>query len=204
MHCLGSQREVEPRSWILASASPRRSELLRAAGQSFECVASYVDETPRSGEHAVDAATRIALDKARAIFAQQPGHWVLAADTVVIVDGQAFGKPRDGADAARMLERLSGRNHEVATAFVLLDERGEIFVEHVVKTEIVFRSLDAGEIAVYVATGEPFDKAGAYAVQSGGANFVVELRGSRSNVIGLPLDEVERALRAAGLWISQR
>jgi septum formation protein len=203
MRWLGSQRAVGPRSWILASASPRRSDLLRAAGQRFECMASRVDETPRSGEQALDSTQRIARDKAREVFAQRPGRWVLAADTIVIVDGQALGKPEDAAEASRMLGRLSGRRHEVATAFVLLDERGEVFVERVVKTEVVFRSLDSAEIAAYVAGGEPFDKAGAYAVQCGGATFVVELRGSRSNVIGLPMDEVERALRAAGLWISQ-
>ena len=167
-------------------------------------MASRVDETPRSGEQALASAQRIARDKAREVFAQHPGRWVFAADTIVILDGQALGKPVDAADASRMLERLSGRRHEVATAFVLLDERGEVFVERVVKTEVAFRSLDSAEIAAYVASGEPFDKAGAYAVQCGGAKFVAELRGSRSNVIGLPMDEVERALRGAGLWISQR
>ena len=123
---------------------------------------------------------------------------------MVIVDGEAFGKPRDAADAARMLQRLSGRGHEVATAFVLLDGLGKVFAARVVRTDVVFRPLDAGEIAAYAATGEPFDKAGAYALQGAGAGFVTELRGSRSNVIGLPMDEVEDALRAAHLWTSRR
>jgi septum formation protein len=204
MRSLGSQREVGPRSWILASASPRRADLLRAAGQRFECFPSRIEEKLHPGESACAFAQRIAHDKAREIFAQRPGRWVLAADTIVIVDGQVLGKPRDGAEASRMLGRLSGRSHVVATAFVLLDERGEVFAERVVKTEVLFRVIDAVEIAAYVASGEPLDKAGAYAVQGGASEFVVEVRGSRSNVIGLPMDEVERALRAAGLWIAQR
>jgi septum formation protein len=176
---------------------------LRAAGQRFECVVSRIDEMPLPGESALGSAQRLARDKAHDVFTQRPGRWVLAADTIVIVDGQALGKPEDAAHASWMLGRLSGRSHEVATAFVLLDERGEVFVERVVKSEVVFRSLEPTEIAAYVASGEPFDKAGGYAVQGGGAKFVDELRGSRSNVIGLPMDEVECALRAAGLWISK-
>jgi septum formation protein len=177
---------------------------LRAAGQRFECVASGIDERPRSGERAVDSVRRLARDKAREVSTQRPGRWVLAADTVVIVDGEPLGKPRDSAEASQMLGRLSGRSHEVVTAFVVLDERGGLFVERVVTTRVAFRSLERAEISAYVDSGEPFDKAGGYAVQSGGAKFVVELRGSHSNVIGLPMDEVEQALRDAGLWISGR
>jgi septum formation protein len=201
---LGSQRGIGTKNWILASASPRRSELLRAAGQRFECVASGVNETPRQAERALDFALRIARNKAREIFGRRPAHWVLAADTIVVVDGESLGKPRDAADATTMLERLSGRHHEVATAFVLLDDRGEIFVEQVVRTEVVFRTLEKSEIAAYVTSGEPFDKAGAYAIQGGAAEFVIALHGSRSNVIGLPMDEVESALQSAGLWIGSR
>jgi septum formation protein len=201
---LGSQRGIGTKNWILASASPRRSELLRAAGQRFECVASGVDETPRQAERALDFALRIARNKAREISGRRPAHWVLAADTIVVVDGESLGKPRDAADATTMLERLSGHHHEVATAFVLLDDRGEIFVEQVVRTEVVFRTLEESEIAAYVSSGEPFDKAGAYAIQGGAAEFVIALHGSRSNVIGLPMDEVESALQSAGLWIGSR
>jgi septum formation protein len=201
---LGSQRGTGTKNWILASASPRRSELLRAAGQCFECMASGVDETPRPAERAIDFALRIARNKAREISGRRPADWVLAADTVVVVDGQSLGKPRDAADATTMLERLSGRHHEVITAFVLLDGHGEVFVEQVVTTEVVFRPLDESEIATYVSSGEPFDKAGAYAIQGGAAEFVIALHGSHSNVIGLPMDEVESALRSAGLWIGSR
>jgi septum formation protein len=201
---LGPQRGIGTKNWILASASPRRSELLRAAGQCFECMASGVDETARPAERALDFALRIARNKAREISARRPAHWVLAADTIVVVDGQSLGKPHDAADATTMLKQLSGRHHEVVTAFVLLDDRGEIFAEQVVRTEVVFRPLDESEIATYVSSGEPFDKAGAYAVQGGAAKFVIAVHGSRSNVIGLPMDEVKSALRSAGLWIGSR
>jgi septum formation protein len=175
--------------------------LLRAAGQRFDCVSSDVDEAPRPREGALDYTLRVARDKAREAALRCPGRWVLAADTIVIIDGQVLGKPRDAAEAASMLRRLSGRSHEVATAFVLRDDRGEVFRERVVQTKVVFRTIEAESIAAYVAGGEPFDKAGAYAIQGGGARFVAEVRGSRSNVIGLPMDEVEEALRAADLWI---
>jgi len=201
MACLGSQRGIESKNWILASASPRRSELLRAAGQRFDCIASGVDETPYPAESALDFARRIAHGKAHEISRRCPARWVLAADTIVVVDGDVLGKPSNAEEATRMLERLSGRRHEVATAFALLDERGEVFANQVVRTEVVFRPLEASEIAEYVSSGEPFDKAGAYAIQGGAGDFVVGVQGSRSNIIGLPMDEVEAVLRNAGLWV---
>jgi septum formation protein len=204
MRCLEPQRDHRrPATWILASGSPRRVDLLCAAGQRFEAEASHADEARRSGEDALDFAARVARGKAREVAARRPGRAVLAADTVVIVDGEALGKPRDGADAAAMLARLSDRAHEVATAFVLLDPCGATLVERVVRSQVAFRRLGAQEIAAYVATGEPLDKAGAYAIQGGAAAFVVSLRGSLSNVIGLPMDEVEEALRRAGLWTAE-
>jgi septum formation protein len=201
MACLGSQRGIETKNWILASASSRRSELLRAAGQRFDCMASGVDETPHPAESALDFARRIARSKALEVSSRCPARWVLAADTIVVVDRDILGKPRDVEEATRMLERLSGRRHEVATAFVLLDNWGEVFANQVVRTEVVFRPLETSEIAAYVSSGEPFDKAGAYAIQGGAAEFVVGVQGSRSNVIGLPMDEVESVLRSAGLWV---
>jgi septum formation protein len=203
MACLGSQRGIETKTWILASASPRRSELLRAAGQRFDCIASGLDETLHPGESALDFARRIAHAKAHEVSRRCPARCVLAADTIVVVDGDVLGKPRNVEEAIRMLERLSGRRHEVATAFVLLDEWGNVFANQVVRTEVVFRPLEASEIAAYVASDEPFDKAGAYAIQGGAADFVVEVQGSRSNVIGLPMDEVESVLRNAGLWVGR-
>jgi len=201
---LGSQRAIEATKWILASASPRRSELLRAAGQRFDCVASGIEETPLPAEHALEFARRIARGKAHEVSSRRPARWVLGADTIVVVDGEALGKPRDSVEARRMLELLSGRGHEVATAFALLDDRGRVFVEELVRTAVAFRPLEKSEISEYVSSGEPFDKAGAYAIQGGASRFVDGLRGSLSNVIGLPMEEVEAALRSAGLWIEPR
>jgi septum formation protein len=193
----GAQRE-----WILASGSPRRIELLHAAGQRFEIDPSRVDESPRHGETAFDLAARVALEKARAVAARHPGRWVLGADTLVVLGGEPLGKPRDAIDARTMLARLSGGAHDVVTAFVLLDPRGHPFVERSIRTEVLFRELSSDEIDRYVATREPLDKAGGYAIQGGARKFVTEVRGSLSNVIGLPMNDVESALRAAGLWIA--
>ena len=187
--------------WILASASPRRADLLERAGQRFERQASVVEESPRAGEGALEFAARVAHDKARDVAGRRPGRWVLAADTVVIVDGEPLGKPRDAADARAMLARLSDRKHEVATAFVLLDSAGRTFAAEVVRSEVVFRRLTPADIDSYVRTGEPLDKAGGYAIQGGARGFIRELKGSLTNVVGLPMAEVEAALRAGGLWI---
>jgi septum formation protein len=205
MHALSPQREErrEPR-FVLASASPRRAELLAAAGQTFDIVASDADEVVRAGEPPYEFASRVAGDKARAVAARAPDRWVLAADTIVVVDESILGKPSDPGEASGMLARLSGRAHEVATAFTLLGPGGRERAAECVVTSVVFRPLDPGEIDSYVATGEPLDKAGAYAIQGGAKRFVRQVRGSLTNVIGLPMDEVERALRAAGLWREAR
>jgi septum formation protein len=162
-----------------------------------------VEECWRAGEGAVEFAARLAHDKARDVARRRPGRWVLAADTVVIVDGEPFGKPHDAAHAREMLARLSGRKHEVATAFVLLDSAGRTFAADVVRSEVVFRRLEPTDIDSYVLTGEPFGKAGGYAIQGGARRFVREVNGSFTNVVGLPMAEVEAALRAGGLWIEE-
>ncbi len=195
------RNERRSECWILASASPRRVDLLERAGQRFEREASAVDESARAGEGALEFAVRVAHDKAREVAGRRPGRWVLAADTVVIVDGEPLGKPRDATDARAMLARLSDRKHEVATAFVLLDSAGRTFATEVVRSEVTFRRVAFPDIEAYVRTDEPLDKAGGYAIQGGARAFVRELRGSLTNVIGLPMAEVEAALRAAGLWI---
>jgi septum formation protein len=201
MTFLEPQRDHRPPPrWILASRSPRRIELLRAAGQRFDVEPSESDESRHEDESALRFVSRVAREKALAVAARHPGRAVLAADTVVIVDGDPFGKPSGGADAVAMLARLSGRAHEVATAFVLLDARGAVAEERIVCSEVTFRRMEPREIEAYVATGEPLDKAGAYAIQGGAASFVSALRGSLTNVIGLPMDEVGDALRRAGLW----
>ncbi|MGH7896366.1 MAG: Maf family protein [Candidatus Binatia bacterium] len=204
MRSLGPQREdddvAETRRLILASASPRRAALLRGAGQRFDIEPSQLDEERAADEDALGFVERMAFEKGDQVAVRRPGRWILAADTVVIVEGEVFGKPSGRAEACEMLRRLSGRGHEVATAFALFAPDRRLFERRVVRTEVFFRPLSEDEIAAYVAIGDPLDKAGAYAIQAGAAPFVRELRGSRSNVVGLPMEEVEAALRKAGLW----
>jgi septum formation protein len=178
---------------VLGSASPRRAALLREMRVSFRVRVSDVPETPRPGEAPGDFARRVAVDKGDAVARLCPGEWVLAADTVVAVDGAILGKPRDAADGRRMLRLLADRTHEVLTAVALFGPGGACVDARVVRTRVTFRPLGDDEIAAYVATGEPADKAGAYAIQGGAAGFVSAVQGSHSNVIGLPVEEV-RAL----------
>ncbi len=182
---------------ILASASPRRRRLLEQAGLPFLAVPAHIpedleDESPESG------ACRLARQKAEAVFGMHPGHWFLGADTLVVLEDAVLGKPEDPEDAGRMLERLSGREHRVVTGFSILSPFGvEVHGEALV-TKVRFRSLNVQEIRGYVATGEPFGKAGSYAIQGVGAFMVESIAGSYTNVVGLPLCAVIRALLAAG------
>jgi septum formation protein len=192
---------------LLASSSPRRRELLELARIPFEVVACAADESQAPGEHALAYAERVAGDKlASALAGLDPaararGAVVLAADTTVVQDGRVFGKPRDDADARAMLRALAGREHEVVTAFALGDPRsGQRIGEGLVRTAVVMRPLDAAEIDAYVATGEPRDKAGAYAIQGMASSLVRRIDGSHTNVIGLPTAEVVIELRRLGLW----
>lgn len=185
-----------PLPLLLASGSPRRRELLDQIAVRHEVAPMDVDETPRPGEAPEELVERLARDKAVAARGHAaPGQWVLAADTVVVVDGEALGKPADAAEAAAMLRRLSGRGHEVITGMALWRE-GETMRSRHVRTEVRMRPLSEADIAAYWATGEPRDKAGAYAIQGRGAAFVESVRGSCSNVIGLPLFELEAWLAA--------
>lgn len=155
-----------------------------------------VDEAPLSGEPAADLVARLAAAKATAV-ACHDDEVVLAADTEVVLDGQPLGKPADDQDAARMLRMLSGRRHEVLTGIAV--RRGAVVRQHVVTTGVIFRSLDHTEIAWYVATGEPRDKAGAYGLQGAGAALVERIEGSDTNVIGLPLGPTVELLRTVGV-----
>jgi len=183
---------------ILASTSPRRAELLRQIGVDFEQRAIAVDESPRPGEVAAESALRLALAKAEAGRATaRPEQAVLAADTLVSVDGEALGKPRDRDDGLAMLRRISGRRHEVYTAVALAwadQTKAFLSVSHV-----DFRPLLEEEIAAYWATGEPADKAGGYAIQGRAAMFITRLEGSFSGVMGLPLFETAELLKQAGI-----
>jgi septum formation protein len=180
---------------ILASASPRRAELLTAAGFSFDVQPADVDETPRPAESATEYALRVARDKALAVASKRrdSGSAVLAADTVVVAGDEILGKPRDDSDARRMLKRLSGGVHEVHTGVVLRGANGER--EDLVTTRVRVLPLSDDEISWYIATGEAQGKAGAYAIQGYAARFIDHIDGSWSNVVGLPIATVYRMLK---------
>lgn len=193
------QQARMPVGIVLASASPRRAELVRRLGIRFTVHASNVPEFPASGETGTAFARRAAREKALSVAAERRGEWILAADTVVLIDGEILGKPADADEARSMLGRLSGREHRVVTAFVLARPDGTLADDVAVETDVEFRPLTRAEIDSYVATGEPEDKAGAYAIQGGAAGFVVRIVGSHTNVIGLPMDELRTSLERHGL-----
>lgn len=175
---------------VLASASPRRLQLLRACGLDVEVRAANVDERVRPGEPPGEMVLRLAVEKAKTV----PGlELVVAADTTVVVDGQSLGKPADAAEATAMIAKLSGRAHDVLTGFCV--KRVSQVRSGVVRTKVVFRALSREEIAAYVATGEPFDKAGGYGIQGLGGALVDTVQGSYPNVVGLPVREVLAAIR---------
>jgi septum formation protein len=177
---------------VLASASPRRRQLLASAGVRFEVRPADLDEAVRLGEAPRVYARRVATEKALAV----PGDPVLAADTVVDLDGRVLGKPADSAEARAVLAALSGRTHRVHTAIAL--RVGARVHTRVCTTAVTFRLLTADEIAAYVETGEPFDKAGGYGIQGHGGALVDRVRGSYTNVIGLPLRETLALLHRWG------
>jgi septum formation protein len=179
---------------LLASASPRRKRLLEEAGLAVDVRPTWVDETPPPGASPAETAVALAVRKARAV--EDSGAWILAADTVVDLDGEVLGKPADAADARRILRALSGRAHWVATGVAL--RRAESVWTGLEQTRVTFRALADAEIDAYVATGEPMDKAGAYAVQGGARAFVASMQGPLDNVVGLPMGVVRRLLREAG------
>jgi septum formation protein len=184
------------RPLVLASSSPRRAELLRAAGLPFVIRAAAVDETRHAAEPPDTYVRRLALAKARAAAASAD-EIVLGADTVVVAGDVCLGKPEDAAEAAAMLERLAGRAHDVLTGVALIRAGAPLAVE-VAATRVTFAPVSAAEVAWYVATPEPYDKAGGYAVQGLASRFVTAIDGSYANVVGLPVELVCRLLAAAG------
>ncbi len=182
---------------VLASASPRRQELLRNAGIIFEVQPAHIPEEPLTGESAKDCAERLAREKALAVARQRPdlcpNDCVLGADTVVVVDGEILGKPSDAADAARMLRQLSGREHQVITG-VCLVVSGQWSVGSET-TLVTVSEITDEEIADYIASGEPMDKAGAYAIQGIASRWIPRIEGDYSNVVGLPVALAWRMLR---------
>ena len=181
---------------LLASSSPRRRELLTSAGFEFDVIAADIDERVRPGETAEAYVRRMAVEKADAVRARADGRPVLAADTIVVVDGDVLGKPANDAAAVGMLARLSGREHDVLTSVALWwpgDADPDVTVE---RTRVWMRVIPADEIAAAVATGEPRDRAGAYAIQGLASRWVTRIDGAYGTVVGLPVEAADRLLRA--------
>ena len=178
---------------ILASASPRRRELLQQIGVKFRVEVADIDETPLSAETPAAYVARLALGKAQKVAANNPGCVVLGSDTTVVLDNEILGKPENDADARRILATLAGRRHQVMTAVALVRDGQQR--QQTVITQVHFAALTAAQIAAYVATGEPADKAGAYGIQGLGAVLVDAIDGSYSNVVGLPLTETAAMLQ---------
>jgi septum formation protein len=189
---------------VLASASPRRAELLQTAGIAFDVIPADIDEGMLRGEPAEEYVRRVARQKAEATARLAPARVVLGADTIVVVDDAVMGKPVDNADARRMLTALSGRTHTVLTAVCLVNPVAPVEQVRscVARTQVDFVPLSEAEITWYVASGEPADKAGAYAIQGLASRFVSGIQGSYSNVVGLPVSLVYELCREAGLLIS--
>lgn len=183
---------------ILASASPRRRELFALLGVPFSVRTAEVDETPRPGETPAHTVARLALSKASAV-AEPHDSLVVAADTLVVLNGEVLGKPADAGEAIAMLRRLRGRAHQVLTGFVVLDTASNTTHMEVVTTRVKMRTYSPAEIAAYIASGDPLDKAGAYAIQHPDFAPVAKLDGCPANVMGLPVCRLAQALRACGL-----
>ncbi len=177
---------------VLASQSPRRAEILRQAGIAFTVRPVVVDESPREGEKPEDYVQRLAEVKALAVHAT-PRETVLGADTTVVIGGEMLAKPADAADARRMLECLAGRRHEVLTGICI--RRGTELIRDWASTQVWFTPMTPGEIAEYVASGEPLDKAGAYGIQGLASKFIEKIEGCYFNAVGLPIALVYRHLR---------
>jgi septum formation protein len=180
---------------ILASSSPRRRDLLSSLGLQFQVVPAELREIPSPHEAAKDFAVRVAEKKALAVGNKHPHAWVIGADTVVAVEGEILGKPRDREDAKRMLQQLANREHVVITGYTLMKVAEGKKMRGVEETRVKISSLEEREIEWYINTGEPFDKAGGYAIQGKGAFMVEWIEGSYTNVVGLPLCQLIRLFK---------
>lgn len=185
--------------FILASSSPRRRELLASIGAEFDVIPSHVPEEHQHGEAPEEYVARLSRDKAQALAAQHPSRWVIAADTTVLLGDQLLEKPLDAADAERMLQTIAGRTHVVYTGVTLQNLERHYHDTRVAESEVRMLPLSPDDIRWYVSTGEPMDKAGAYAVQGIGALFIDSIHGSYTNVVGLPLALLFQMLRKAGI-----
>jgi len=189
---------------ILASASPRRIELLKLMGLDFDIMTGNIDETFRPEETPREHVLRLSEEKARSVALSHPDAWILGADTIVVVAGEILGKPRSPEEATKMLEKLSDRAHEVFTGFCIIRQDRGVRIREVVGSSVLFRKIAPDEMAWYTGTEEPYDKAGAYAVQGIGGCFIREIRGSCTNVAGLPLCEVVEALKRVAAIVFAR
>jgi septum formation protein len=178
------------KSIILASQSPRRKQLLEQAGVKFDIVPAHIDETPYLKYLPTDAVTASAQAKADQVCTQFPNHWIIAADTIVFINNQILGKPKSKNHAREMLQTLSGKAHVVLTGYAICCLKQNIRITDIVKTSVQFKQLCSDEIEWYLQTDEPYDKAGAYAIQGIGAFIVKAIDGSYTNVVGLPVCEV--------------
>ena len=186
---------------ILASGSPRRRELLSEAGVPHEVIPADIDEQIQPGESPREMTLRLAREKALAVAAripEAPPRHVLGSDTTVVLDGEIIGKPRDAEDAVSLLQRLTGRTHRVVTAVAIVETASGRVVDCAVESRVHMRSASEDALRDYVKTGEPLDKAGAYAIQGQGAWLVTGFEGSRTNIIGLPVEETLALLKRAG------
>jgi septum formation protein len=186
---------------VLASASPRRRELLQQIGLEFQVIPSRADELILKGETPEEHVIRLSLDKATEVASRKDisGRWFIGSDTIVLCDQQILGKPRDEAHAVTMLKQLSGREHQVLSGYAIIDRETKQQRTEAVSTKVWFRQLTDDEIARYIATGEPADKAGSYAIQGMGICFVARIEGSYTNVVGLPLCKLTGAMKDLGV-----
>jgi len=182
---------------ILASASPRRKQLLEQVGLPFISIPSHIEEN-EDGKDPVQHTLLLSENKAKAVFQDSKGQWILGADTVVVIENEILGKPETQTEALSMLGYLSGKSHEVITGFCVLNPSGRIAHSEAVSTIVEFKDLRRDEIESYVATGEPFGKAGSYAIQGIGAFLIKGIQGSYTNVVGLPISDLISALEKIG------
>ncbi|MEK7803873.1 MAG: Maf family protein [Deltaproteobacteria bacterium] len=184
---------------VLASSSPRRKTLLEKIGLRFDICHSNIDENIKKGEAPEEHCLRLAEEKAKEAAKNVENGWIIGADTIVFIDNRILGKPSDVNEAREMLNLLKGRYHKVCTAFCLLNTVTGGKIKRVVESRVKVKNLTDREIEDYIKTSEPFDKAGAYAVQGIGSFMVEEIEGSYTNVVGLPMEELEEALEQAGI-----
>lgn len=183
---------------VLASASPRRIELLQLIGLNVLVIPSGVTESPLDGEAPEAHVVRLSREKAESVSREYPNDWVLGADTIVVIDQEILGKPETQQEAWRMLTKLSDREHTVFTGYTISKDAEGVTISDVVKSKVLIKNITAEEMAWYVQTDEPYDKAGGYAVQGRGAFFIRAIHGSYTNVMGLPLCEIVDLLKHIG------